>query len=133
MSSRFTKVPSLGPLLDRQISELKRFLPHLKEVKGILLSGSCARGEATYRSDIDLLIILENGPLNYSRVQQIRDNIEQGLIAQSKADLLDAPLPVQITVVLDSVFSTSEPAMRDALKSALILVNPEGTLKGKVA
>lgn len=46
------------------LEELHRSLKRLPEyVKAVLLFGSAARGEATERSDVDLLILHESAPL----------------------------------------------------------------------
>lgn len=84
----------------------------LGEIDAVLLIGSCSIGEATFRSDIDLLVVLRNGPLHYGRVKEIRDRIEEAVLSE----FLLKPLPIQLTVVLRSVFDTTEPAMLKALQ-----------------
>src|ERR1700733_10849189 len=110
----YSRVPSLIPLLHRQIQGLKDHFPDMRDILGVMLTGSCSSGQATYRSDVDLLVILRDGPLNFGRVREIRDTIEMGYRKQNRAEFLNDPLPIQITVVLKSVFSTSEPAMKEA-------------------
>jgi hypothetical protein len=46
--------------------------------------------------------------------------------------LLQHPLPVEMTVVLSTVFFTLEPAMKKALQSPLILTDFVGTLPMKL-
>jgi predicted nucleotidyltransferase len=128
----FTTVKSLTQPLEQQICTLAAgFTPGLLEgeIEGVLLSGSCARGEATHRSDIDLLVVLKSGPLNYSRVQRLRDALEEAIPAET----LSAPLQVNFQFVLASVFETQEPAMAQALVEARILVDPRGSLGRKRA
>lgn len=126
----YTQVPSLKRGLSQQIEELRTrlelFCPQ-HDLAGIVLIGSCSRQHATYRSDIDLLGILNSGPLHFSRVQQLRDALEK-LIDR---ELLSQPLPVEIHFVLSDVFHTQEPEMRKALKDGIILVDYSGALKQK--
>ena len=124
----WTTVPSLQQLLDRQIKLLaERFNGGLlvDEIKGVLLTGSCSRGSATYRSDVDLLVILQAGPLKFSRVSALRDAIETAIPIET----LSSPLRVEFHFVLGSVFETSEPAMREALAAAETLVDLDGNLR----
>ena len=83
---------------------------------------------ATYRSDIDLLVILKEGKLDYGRVKQIRDEIERHFSSVGAENVLRSPLPVECTVVLRSVFRTIEPAMKEALNFAVILSDFTGEL-----
>ncbi len=122
--ARFSSVASLEPKLRKQIENIATRLPKLlpeNEVWGCLLIGSCSRGAATFRSDIDLLFILKSPPLDYERVSKLRDGLEK----QWDQD----PLPIQCTFVLENVFSTSEPAMQQALKSAWVLWDVEGRIQ----
>ncbi len=78
----YSRVESLQPLLADQvlnIAERLKVAPLMQEILGVLLTGSCARGEATYRSDIDFLVILRDPPLNYSRVTKLRAALIQSL------------------------------------------------------
>ena len=86
---------------------------------GVLLIGSTSRGMATYRSDIDLLVVLKDGDLHFGRVQNLRDHLDHAL-----ADVADTPLPIHANFVLPSVIDTKEPAMQRALLSAIILWDP---------
>lgn len=127
---RYTAVASLTPLLETQVSSLIKVLPVVfspNESMGALLIGSCSRGQATYRSDLDILVILQTGSLTYSRVQSLRDQFEQ---CWSKSNA--GPLPCQINFVLPTVFETSEPAMQNALRDAVILHDSGGTLDRKL-
>lgn len=134
---RFTSVPSLIEPLRTQIRGLVSGLRSYSDprVSGIVLTGSCSRGEATYRSDVDLLVILGLGPgaLNYSVTREIRDSIESHFKRLDADELLRQPLPVEVTVVLESVFETQEPAMLDALNKCLLIQDYSGKLKDRLA
>ncbi len=88
------------------------------EAEGVLLTGSCSRGEATYRSDIDLLVVLKAGPLNYERVQKLRDCADRAF----ESDQASLVLKLEIHFVLPSVFETQEPAMIEAIRLSQVLV-----------
>jgi hypothetical protein len=81
---------------------------------GALLVGSCASGKATYRSDVDVLVILKAAPLIYSRICALRDRFDQ---AWQKT----GPLDCHLNFVLTNVFETSDPAMKHALHGAVTL------------
>ncbi len=127
---QFTSIPSLKDPLQQQIQNLQAGLARFQDenVAGILLIGSCSRGEATYRSDIDLLLILNEAQLKYDRVQEIRNSVELHFQRMGCQELLETPLPVQLTVVLKSVFTTQEPAMIEALQRAIVLWERDGTI-----
>ncbi len=58
---------------------LKRFAEELgerKEVLGVVLFGSLARGEATIASDADLLILLKDSPLRFDERIPCRDSFK---------------------------------------------------------
>ncbi len=128
-SHSFSSVPTLQPLLAEQIIALQKLLPSLQMVEAIYLVGSCSRSTATYRSDIDLLVVLNVKKLTFTTVQAIRDEFENYFETIGHANLLVLPLPIQITVVLDSVFATTEPAMLQALEKALPLFDPKNRLR----
>lgn len=128
-------MPSLKNTLKAQIVELQsvfsRFSdPHLL---GVLLFGSCARGEATYRSDVDILLVFETSHLTYGFVQSARDNVEKHFRNSGKELALSKPLPVQTTVVASSVFATNEPGMTQALTESLLLFDRKGTMKDNLS
>lgn len=114
-----TSIPSLLEPLRKEIFLLcDLFINNTHpEITAVLLFGSCARGSATYRSDVDLLVILCGSQLTYSKVQEIRDWCEKNI----EAKLTQKPLPLQITVVLECVFRTTEPGMKQALQEALYI------------
>jgi predicted nucleotidyltransferase len=117
-----TSVPSLAGKLEAQLRSLREALAAASiagEFQEVLVIGSVSRGEATYRSDIDLLFILREGPLNYSRVQDLRDRLEHQVLEK----VSERALPVQAQFVLPSVRETREPAMRSALKAAWPLLH----------
>lgn len=131
MSSHYTKIPSLQGLLHIQIESLKTGLTQYaqKQFVGALLFGSCCRGEATYRSDIDILLVFEQISLNFSFVQQTRDAIEKHFTDRGLGNLLRQPLRVEFQVVRDSVFQTSDPVMKSNLEMGIILVDKTGFIK----
>ena len=98
---KYTKVPSLQPKLEAQISEIRTRLAGADlraELDEVLLVGSCSRGEATYRSYVDLLVILRNGPLNYRRVCRLRDRFDHEVLVNSQRHCL----PVEVQFVLSA-------------------------------
>jgi len=124
----FTQVPSLIAPLQSQIEALRAGIPTglvKNEILGVLLIGSASRGEATYRSDVDLLFVLKEAPLNYQRTVSLKRQIEPSLRQE--------PLPVQLQFVLPSVFETTERAMREALARAIILIDPTGVLASRLS
>ncbi len=130
MAASYTTVPSLVIPLNEQIKRLKkRALDFIQKgsylLRGVLLIGSCSRGTATYRSDIDLLFVLSaSSELTYGFVKKIRDDFEEGE---------ETPLPVQVTVVRETVFDTDEPAMKQALRESEVLADLSGELDRKVS
>lgn len=106
--------------MHRQLLELRARLGRAsiaREFRQVLVIGSVSRGEATYRSDVDLLVILRQGPLNYARVQDLRRRLEEEVISGSEG------LEVQAQFVLPGVHQTTEPAMRQALREAWPLIS----------
>ena len=99
------------------------------DILSVLLLGSCSRGTATYRSDIDILVVIDGEILNYGVVIANRDWIEAEFEKKAQLSTLTQPLEVQFTIVLKSVFNTSEPAMRDALSHAIVLADPRHLFK----
>lgn len=127
----YTQVPSLVSILEGEIESIRQTLLHIftdSEIMGCLLIGSCSRGEATYRSDIDLLIVLCEGPLTYSRVRDLRDRFDEKWAASQGT----SPLHCELHFVLRSVFETKEPAMRKALLTAISLIDKMGALKNEL-
>ena len=121
---RYTQVTSLSDSLSRQVEGLRQHFPLSDEIGAVLLLGSCSRGEATYRSDIDILIVLTGNKLTYGKVQEIRDGVEAGFDANGQKACLSEPLPVQFTVVLRSALKSAEPAMKQALLHKIVLADP---------
>lgn len=123
----YTAVASLERPLKKEIEligfELERHLSQLNAL-GVLLTGSCSEGKATYRSDIDLLVLVKEGPLTYGQVCKLREQVERVLGPKKQM-----PLPVEVHFVLPSVFETKEPAMKKALAAAQKLCDPSGALK----
>jgi predicted nucleotidyltransferase len=124
MLRQYTKIFSLNLPLSKQVDGLQRYFPLAGEIGAVLLVGSCSRGEATYRSDVDILVLLNTDKLTYGKVRDVRDRIEQGFASQGQEALLTQPLPVQFTVVLASAITTSEPGMKLALLDKVILADP---------
>ena len=118
----FSQVPSLGLPLAKQIEGIVHlFQDHADrlDAEALLLIGSCSTGQATYRSDVDLLVILRDPPLTYDRVQKLRDLFDT-------LGMPELPLPVQIQFILPTAFETKEPAMATALKMAIALWEKPG-------
>ena len=124
----YSQVPSLQEPLSLQIVGIAKQFPISSKIRGVALIGSCSIGQATYRSDVDLLVIVGAQQLTYSDVVKMRDEVENHFESKGFAELCSNPLPIQVTVVLESVFLTEEPAMRDALKTAIPLFDPNGQL-----
>ena len=123
---KWTHVPSLSDPLDEQIRGIERGFPPdvLEQAEGVLLTGSASRGEATYRSDLDLLVVLRQPPLSYERVVALRRRIEEAM----PEGALERPLAADIHFILPSAFATEEKAMSAALNNAVILLDPMGRL-----
>lgn len=130
-TSSYTQVKSLMQPLHQQVTRLSQIIDHYqqKHFLGAILFGSCCRGEATYRSDIDILLIFETMDLNLTVVQKTRDRLEAFFQSQNAEAVLQKPLPVEFQIVLLSVFSTQEPEMLKNLKQGLILSDKQGLLK----
>ena len=123
-------VPTLQPLLADQIDRIQQRLLKLPALKaaplvGVILFGSSAEGRATYRSDVDLLAIVTASRLTSTLSGEVRDFLEAHLAEKDKSGFA---LPVQATVVLDSVFETSEPEMLRTVREGIILFDPDGEI-----
>lgn len=115
-----TQVPSLVGPLSEQLSAICGHVPGFSvevEAERVLLTGSCARGEATWRSDVDLLVVLRLGPLTYSRVRSVRDAFDARVGALS-----DRPLPVQVSVMLAETLADPDPGTKLALRDAIAMI-----------
>ncbi|MGE0525800.1 MAG: nucleotidyltransferase domain-containing protein [Bdellovibrionales bacterium] len=125
---KFTQVPSLQVPLSRQVRGLSSDLDQIRPVGilGVLLIGSCARGTATYRSDVDLLVILDQRAFKAHDVRAVQELLENQLQAHND------PLPLQFVVVGKSVFQTQEPAMMGNLRDSLILYDPQRLLQSRL-
>ncbi|MGZ3769124.1 MAG: nucleotidyltransferase domain-containing protein [Bdellovibrio sp.] len=134
MNFAYTSIPSLATPLDQQISGLKSVIQLYDQnfFKGAVLFGSCCRGEATYRSDIDIMLIFDQKNLDYTFVQKTRDSIEEFFLKHNAQQLLNSPLPVEFQVVRSSVFSTTENEMKTNLRCGIILVDKANFIKLKV-
>ena len=131
MSPRtFTQVPSLSEPLRLSIEQLPKIVADAfssREILGVLLIGSCSTGQASYLSDIDLLIVLREGPLKYGRVCAFREQWDRVLLKKGSLSL-----PVHTNYILPEAFQTHEPAMRKALRNAMIILDPEKILVHKL-
>ena len=125
----YTQIPSLRESLGKQLNELSSLFPRISSIDAVLLIGSCSVGKATYRSDIDLLIILGEEKITYDKVVLIRNQIEEHFTKLGRPDLLSQPLPSQITVVGKSVVSTQEPEMRRAITHSIPIFDDQLFLK----
>lgn len=97
-SRSFTRVPSLRDPLKRQIESIAAQFPAISGVSALYLFGSCARDEATYRSDVDLLTIHDREP-NIALVAEVRNLVEEAFLERGQFEALEKPLPVQIQIV----------------------------------
>lgn len=124
MEKPYSRVPSLQGVLSEAIKSLMTVLGSNASKLGlsrILLIGSCAYGKATYRSDIDLLLVLENEKLSFATTRQKRDAID-ALIARSGLKL---PLELDIHCILPASLQTKEAGMRQALETSVVLFDSE--------
>ena len=130
MELQYTKVQTLQPVLATQINELKKALSLYQQegFLGAILFGSCALGNATYRSDIDIFLIFAIEKLDFSFVSSIRENVDGFFEKINKREMLEQPLPVEFQVVRETVFLTSESEIKKNLKSGIILVDNSGRL-----
>ncbi|MGZ3746422.1 MAG: nucleotidyltransferase domain-containing protein [Pseudobdellovibrionaceae bacterium] len=131
MASTYTKVPSLIDPLAQQIQGIKAHLESFDQefFLGAILFGSCSRAEATYRSDIDIMLIFDQNNLDFSFVQKTRDRIENHFSVHKLSHLLNEPLKAEFQVVRFSVFQSKEDEMKNNLKTGLCLVDKFGLLK----
>jgi predicted nucleotidyltransferase len=116
----FSSVKSLQPQVASQIAAVKATFVACRwpDVVALLLIGSCAEGTATYRSDIDFLVVMKTSfPLTYSQVVAYRDQIEQAMNTRQVPECL----PCQFTFVLETVRLSDEPAMTAALRKSVTL------------
>jgi predicted nucleotidyltransferase len=116
----WSRIPSLNPRIESALATFIAAFPTSlrSQAVEVLLIGSASRGEATYRSDLDVLVVLRAGPLTFSRVQELRDLLDR----ETLGNLQDSPLEFQVQFALASVFHSEEPAMREALKHARVLI-----------
>ncbi len=89
-SESLSKVPSLQSKLQLQVSKIRNGLLQWNDplICAACLYGSCARGEATYRSDIDILVFA-NVEANWTSTNLVKDLLEKNLT------LLEEPLQIQ--------------------------------------
>jgi predicted nucleotidyltransferase len=128
---QYTKVKSLVRPLLEQITKIQYVLSQYKQSHfvGALLFGSCSRGQATYRSDIDIMLIFAQDDLNFSFVQKTRDQAEWFFAAHKMSEALCEPLQVEFQVVRNTIFNSKEPATIENLHHGKILVDPSEQLK----
>lgn len=120
MQRVFTQVTSLRPKLEKQVRQVAKAFADSKQNDwvALILIGSASEGQATYRSDLDFLVIVSpDRPLNYGQVVAWRDELERLLAKKG----VDSTLPCQFNFVKDSVRHSVEPAMRQALAGGLVL------------
>lgn len=131
MHSEFTAIPSLLVPLREQITGIKNILNtfHQDLFVGAILFGSCSRGNATYRSDIDIMLIFEQNNLDFKFVQTTRDSVENHFFKHGSSTLLKTPLPVEFQVVRTSVFSSTEEEMKKNLRTGIILTDKNNILR----
>lgn len=131
MSSEFTAISSLLTPLREQIAGIKNILSKFDQdfFVGAILFGSCSRGEATYRSDIDIMLIFDQSNLDFKFVQTTRDLVEGHFLAHNSSKLLSTPLPVEFQVVRVSAFSSTEEEMKKNLHTGIVLVDKNNILR----
>jgi len=112
----FSKVPSLAPLLSNQVKEIVRNFPRQKAFHRLYLFGSAARGEATFRSDLDLAVIINTSP-TASLVGRLRDEIESALGTGSKT--WNEPLACQFQFIS----ANRESNFAEDAKPLILLIN----------
>lgn len=120
MTPPYTKVPSLILPLQNQIEALRAYFAASAPALGlerVILFGSCARGEATYRSDVDLMLVLAEGPLTFARSSALKERVE----SETESSGIRSALPLQLTCVLSSIDASQDPGTRDALQFSSIL------------
>lgn len=84
---------------------LKRKLPYLRDkfnVKNVGLFGSCARGEQTGKSDVDLLVEFES-PIGFFEFIELEDYLSEILKAKVEIVTPDALKPLMKPFVLREV------------------------------
>lgn len=117
--------------LREQISGIKAILNTFDQDSfvGAILFGSCSRGTATYRSDVDIMLIFEQNDLDFKFVQNTRDSVEHHFFKHGSSILLTTPLSVEFQVVRASVFSSTEEEMKKNLRTGIILTDKYNILR----
>ena len=130
----YTRVKTLNLPLIEQIERLKHLLLGYQQqgFLGAILFGSCSKGRATYRSDIDILLVFDQEDLNFSMTHKTRNGVEEYFKSQKAEGVLLSPLPVEFQVVRRSVFLTKEPEMLKNLKQGILLVDKQDLLKNEL-
>ena len=122
----YSQVNSLKQPLEQQIKGLITYFTSAlqKDINYVLLFGSCAKGTATYRSDIDILVILDTRKLTFKDVQTRRKQLEQ-----ENESLFFEPLPVQLSFIkLEALYSNNQ-ITREALREGILIFGNEKAFK----
>lgn len=131
LGNQYTRIKSLVIPLSEQITKIQSLLSQYKQNQfaGAMLFGSCSRREATYRSDIDVMLIFDQDELNFSFVQKTRDSVESFFAVNQMSAVLIEPLRVEFQVVRINIFNSKEQATIKNLRQGQLLFDSKGELK----
>ena len=122
MPRRYAILQDNDELLEKRLEELRRELPALisERICAAAVIGSVAEGRARDGSDIDLLLILRAGTPTRG------DYVWWDRVVASRLAWARARFPLQPVLVGKTALATTEPNLRRALRSKLVLWDPEG-------
>lgn len=122
MRCRYAILGDNDELLEKRLEELRRALPPLisERICAVAVIGSVAEGRARDGSDIDLLLILRAGTPTRG------DYAWWDRAVASRLPRAGAGFPLQPVFVGKTALTTTEPNLRRALRSKLVLWDPEG-------
>lgn len=122
MPRRYAILDDNQGLLEERVDTLRRVLPELvaARVCAAMVIGSVAEGRARDESDIDLLLVLHSGTPQRSdyRWWDAEVKTRLGLAA-------DRRFPVEPVIVGRDSLSTTEPNLRGALRTGIVVWDPE--------
>ena len=121
MRRRYAILQDNDELLDKRLEELRHALPPLvsDRVCAVAVIGSVAEGRARDGSDVDLLLILRAGTPSRG------DYVWWDGAVASRLPPVGARFPLQPVFVGRTALATTEPNLRRALRSKLVLWDPE--------
>lgn len=126
MSRRFALLDDNQRLIEERLLALTRDLPGLvaEQICAAMVIGSVAAGAARDESDIDLILVRRTGEPKRADYDWWDAEVAPGL-GPSRG----VRFPVQPIVISRQALATSEPNLRHALRSGIVLWDPEGLFR----